>query len=179
MLREIDQAARVPSLPLAVQEQIAPSCNRWIASLDGSPEAMPLAPEERSEIALDDLVFSVVAAFRRHPHINNVLTHISEGSWSLVEQALRVILDPLAGSGDLSPLARNIVDLMCADRGIAGRILKPYYRDLLTNVLGPRIAALLVAHVTCLFIEYEVATRPVATVDPTNVFASPSDGGSN
>ncbi len=179
MLQEIDRAARVPSLPLVVQERIAPSHNRWTASLDGSPEAPPQAPEECSEIALDDLVFRIATAFRRHPHINNVLTHISEASWSRVEQALRVILDPRAGSGDLSPLARNIVDLMCADRGVAGRILKPYYRDLLTNILGPRIAARLVAHVTCLFIEYGVDPRLAATVDLTNAFASPSDGGSN
>jgi hypothetical protein len=161
---------------LVVQEEIASPRNGWTASLDGSPEALPQAPEERSEIALDDLVFCVVAAFRRHPHINNVLTHISEASWSRVEQALRVILDPRAGSGDLSPLARNIVDLMCADRGVTGQILKPYYRDLLTNVLGPRMATHLIAHVTCLSLEYEVATRPAATVDLTNAFASPSGG---
>lgn len=35
------------------------------------------ALEGTPEIAIDDLVFTVVAAFRRQPHLNNVLTHIS------------------------------------------------------------------------------------------------------
>jgi hypothetical protein len=108
-----------------------------------------------------------------------VLTHISGASWSRVEEVLRVILDPRTGSRDLSPLARNMVDLMCADRGVTGRILKPYYRDLLTNVLGPRVAARLIANVTCLFLEYEVAARPIATATLTNRSASASGGETN
>ena len=59
--------------------------------------------------SLDDLVFSLAAAFRQHPHISNVLTHISSSNWGKVEQALRSILDPRAGSCDLSPLAQNII----------------------------------------------------------------------
>ena len=132
-----------------------------------SPPALAIgAPREafgeNPEIAIDDLVFTVVAAFRRHPHINNVMTHISGARWERVEQVLRVILDPLAGSRDLSPLARNIVDLMCADRGVTGRILKPCFRDLLATVLSPRLAARLTAHVTCLFLEFEAAERQAA-----------------
>ena len=30
---------------------------------------------------LDDLAFSLVAALHRHPHLSNVLTHISRASW--------------------------------------------------------------------------------------------------
>ena len=108
-----------------------------------------------TELALPELVFLVVAAFRRHPHINNVLTHISGGNWLRIEQALSAILDPNAGHGALSPLAINIVDLMCADRGITGRILKPYYKNLLTSALGEQAAHRLIVHVTCLFAEHE------------------------
>jgi hypothetical protein len=110
------------------------------------------------DIMLDDLVFRVAAAFRGHPHINNVLTHISGANWNAVEGALRVILDPRTGSGDLSPLARNIVDLMCADRGVTGRIVKPFYRGLLTDLLGIATASRFIAHVTSLFLESEIAT---------------------
>jgi hypothetical protein len=85
----------------------------------------------------------------------------------------------LAGSRELSPLARNIVDLMSADRGIAGRILKPYFRDLFAAVLSPGLAARLTAHVTCLFLEYELTERqPVPTVS-ANVPSSPISGGRN
>lgn len=41
-----------------------------------------------------------------------------------LEQSLRRILDPATTSERLSPLEENILDLMCADRGITGRILK-------------------------------------------------------
>lgn len=159
----------------------------WIVDRTSEPtaplafpiEAPREARGENPEIAIDDFVFTVVAAFRRHPHINNVLTHISGASWERVEKALRVILDPLAGSGDLSPLARNIVDLMCADRGVTGRILKPYFRDLLAAVLSPRLAARVTAHVTCLFLEYELTgRRPVAPVSK-NAPSSPTSGGRN
>jgi len=119
---------------------------------------MGMSRDDR-EIAVGDLVFLVVAAFRRHPHISNVLTHISGANWERVEQALRAILDPLAASRELSPLARNIVDLMCADRGVTGRILKPYFRDFLARILSPCLAALLTDHVSFLFLEFELGSR--------------------
>jgi hypothetical protein len=121
-------------------------------------------PHDDREITVGDLAFVVVAAFRRQPHISNVLTHISGANWGRAEQALRAILDPLAARRDLSPLARNIVDLMCADRGVAGRILKPYFRDLLARVLSPHLAALLTDHVSLLFLEIELGSRLVEEI---------------
>lgn len=114
---------------------------------------------DNREIAVGDLAFLVVAALRRQPHISNVLTHISGANWQRVEQALCAILDPLTASGDLCPLARNIVELMCADRGVTGRIMKPYFRGFLTRILSPHLAALLTDHVTLLFLEYELRSR--------------------
>jgi hypothetical protein len=114
------------------------------------------------EIAVGDLAFLVVAAFRRQPHISNVLTHISGANWGRVEQALRTILDPFTAGRDLTPLARNIVDLMCADRGVTGRILKPYFRDVLARILSPHLAALLTDHVSLLFLEFELGSRLAA-----------------
>ena len=58
-------------------------------------------PHDDREIAVGDLAFLVVAAFRRQPHINNVLTHISGANWQRVEQAQRAILDPLTAGRDL------------------------------------------------------------------------------
>jgi hypothetical protein len=87
--------------------------------------------------AVDDLAFSLVAALHRHPHLSNVLTHISRSSWPRIEHTLRVILDPATQRRDLTPLARNMLDLMTAERGDTGRIFKPYFGALLTALAGP------------------------------------------
>lgn len=105
------------------------------------------------EFDLGDLAQTAVAVFRFHPHINNVLTHICGGQWERIGEALRIILNPLATLNDLSPLAQNIVELMCADRGVTGRILRPHFHALLAKVLPPRVAAYLRAHVLRLFHE--------------------------
>lgn len=117
--------------------------------------------------SLDDLVFSLAAAFRQHAHISNVLTHISGSNWGKVEHALRSILDPRAGSCNLSPLAQNIIELMCADRGVTGRIMKPYFRRLLDAILEPEVAARFARHVTVLFLELECKTRQPMNAAPT------------
>jgi hypothetical protein len=117
--------------------------------------------------SLDDLVFSVVAAFRQHGHISNVLSHISGSNWGKVEQALRSILDPHVGSRDLSPLAQNIIDLMCADRGVTGRIMRPYFRRLLDAILKPEVAARFARHITVLFLELECKARQPMNAVPT------------
>lgn len=123
------------------------------------PEPAPAISHDHREIAVGDLAFLVVAALRRQPHISNVLTHISGANWPRVEQALCAILDPLTAGGDLCPLARNIVDLMCADRGVTGRVMKPYFRGLLARILSPHLAALLIDRVTLLFLEAELRSR--------------------
>lgn len=105
------------------------------------------------EFDLGGLTRTATAVFRNHPHINNVMTHICRGRWERIEQALGIILNPLATLNDLSPLAQNIVELICAERGTTGRILKPYFHALLARVLPPRTAAYLRAHVSRLFLE--------------------------
>ena len=127
-------------------------------------------------MAVPELTFFIVAAFRRHPHINNVLTHISGGSWSRIEDALQVIVDPDASGRDLSPLACNIIDLICADRGVTGRIVKPYYRELLGGALGETVATRLIAHVTYLFVESEAVACQIAPPRPAIAAISSSSG---
>jgi hypothetical protein len=113
-----------------------------------------------------DLPSFVAAALRNHRHIGNVLTHISGVSWKRVEEALRAILDPHADSIGLTPLARNIVELMCADRGVTGRILKPYYQGLLIGALGEDVAGRVIANVMALFTEFDAGNRCVARIHP-------------
>lgn len=172
MLQVIETPSCLPGAPGSLPERRASLTDVSRPSIEAPREA----PALDLEIAIDDLAFTAVAGFRRHPHINNVLTHISGASRERVEQALRVILDPHAVNRDPTPLARNLVDLMCADRGVTGRILKPYFRAFLVAVLSPRLAARLTGHVTSLFLEFEAQDRRPADAVPENALA-PSFGG--
>lgn len=100
-----------------------------------------------------ELAFRIVAAFRAHPHVNNVLTHISRSDWASVERSLRRILDPATADLMLSPLEQNLIELMCADRGITGRTLKPLFRDILGKLLDGDAVKWVVAHVDDLFVQ--------------------------
>ncbi len=120
-------------------------------------DAEPLGP------VLDQVVDTLVAVFRLHSHIGNVMNHVCGGRWGEVEQALRLILDPQSTDADLSPLGDNILDLLWAERGITGRILKPYFRELLNRLLLPRVASQLFAHFAGLLLEVEARRyRPPA-----------------
>lgn len=109
-----------------------------------------LAGCDLAEMPVSTLAAIVVASFRAHGHICNVMTHISGARWDSVEEAIRVILDPRAGKPEMTPLAENIVDLLCAERGVTGRIVKPYFETLLTRLLPIEVAARMCAHVACL-----------------------------
>lgn len=52
-----------------------------------------LESEGNHKLSTAELAFRVFAAFRAHPHINNVLTHISRAKWVEVERSLNRILD--------------------------------------------------------------------------------------
>lgn len=111
---------------------------------------------------IDDLAFSLVAALHRHPHLSNVLTHISRSSWPRIEHTLRLIIDPTTQHHDLTPLARNILDLMVAERGDTGRIFKPYFGALLVALAGPNKADVLLSRI-----------HRLASPDATVVLAMP------
>lgn len=111
--------------------------------------------EHRLEPSTPELSFRIFAAFRAHPHINNVLTHISRTKWREVEQALNRIFDLSTTSDGLSPLEENVVELMVGERGIAGKILKPYFQTALLRILGPSSAERLIRHITALYLELE------------------------
>ncbi|WEX08597.1 hypothetical protein [Chelativorans sp. AA-79] len=109
----------------------------------------------------EELARALLAAFRRHPHVNNVMTHISHGQWDRVEEALRAILDPTAAAGTLSPLAINIVELIAAEQGVTGRILSLFMKELLARLLPPQEAACVQAHISGVF-EASASERPSA-----------------
>lgn len=167
MLQEIGHTARISPISLRSLEEATSRQESRVSRLrgDGSLEEHQGYPN----IPLDQVVFILVASFRGHGHINNVLTHISRGNWDRIEQALRHIFDSSTVSHDLSQLERNIVELMCADRGVTGRILKPFYQELIVTILGKTTASRLIAHVNSLFLECENAVQPAA---PSSVSGS-------
>lgn len=105
------------------------------------------AEHDFPQLDRDEFVDSLVAAFRGHPHINNVLTHICGSQWSRISQALRAIVDPSATWSDLSALAQNLVELLWAELGVTGRILKPFLQELIVWNLPGRAADQLLCHI--------------------------------
>ncbi len=91
-----------------------------VAALVGELREPPfsLAAGDIAELPVSELAAIVVSHFRAHGHICNVMTHISGARWDRVEEAIRVILDPRTGKRQMTPLAENIVDLLCAERGV-------------------------------------------------------------
>jgi len=119
------------------------------------PKAPPYGSEACQELSTAELAFGIFAAFRAHPHINNVLTHISRAKWAEVEHALSRVLDLSTNSDGLSPLEENIIDLMAGERGITGKILKPYFHAALHRILEPSSAERLIRHINALCLELE------------------------
>lgn len=129
-----------------------------------SPPSMDRSLATPARLSTAELAFRIFAVFRGHPHISNVLTHISRANWAQVERELNIILNPTT-TGGLSSLARNIVDLMCAERGVTGKILKPYFHAALQRLLGPDEAEQLIRHVEALFLEIEwKADHPASAI---------------
>lgn len=129
-----------------------------------SPPSMDRSLATPARLSTAELAFRIFAVFRGHPHISNVLTHISRSNWTQVERELNIILNPTT-TGGLSSLARNIVDLMCAERGMTGKILKPYFHAALQRLLGPDEAEQLIRHVEALFLEIEwKADHPASAI---------------
>lgn len=97
-----------------------------------------------ASIAVGELAFRMVVAFRIHPHSNNVLTHTTGREWSEVERSLRMLLDPSRTGAARSSIEANPLDLMCVERGITGRIMKPYADEALFKIAGRRLARRLI-----------------------------------
>lgn len=82
----------------------------------------------------------LTSTFRNHSHINNVLTHIASGRWDRIEDALATLLTSSTEVAPSSPLARNVLDLLWAEGGITGRIMKPLFLDACRASLSPPLA---------------------------------------
>jgi hypothetical protein len=79
-------------------------------------------------------------AFKRHSHINNVMTHIAGGRWDRIDDALTTIFASSADTATLTPLARNLIDLLWAEGGTTGRIMKPFFLEICRTSLPPWLA---------------------------------------
>lgn len=102
-------------------------------------------------MAVSTLASLVVTHFRAHGHINNVMTHISGARWDRVEDELRIILNTGTKAPKLTPLGENIIELLHAERGVTGRIVKPYFEALLAGLLPAGTAMRIRVHVEHLY----------------------------
>jgi hypothetical protein len=114
------------------------------------PSSTTLGPEQPEHEARV-LASVAVAAFRTHAPVRNAMMRISDGRWDRIEEALCVILDPRARRSEFTPLAENIVDLLCATRGLNGPVVKPWFRSLLDRLLPSGIAKRLCAQAVSLY----------------------------
>jgi hypothetical protein len=130
-------------------------------AVSGRRRAFAEAPDDRREVDLEALVLRLVAAFRRRPHVSNVLTHICGVQWDGIAQALRAVFSSTAALGRLSPLPETLIELMWAERGVTGRILKPYLRDLLASILPQRSAERLLDQVAALSLARQARALPL------------------
>ena len=85
----------------------------------------------RSKLLAEDLS----SAIRRHPHLGNVMTHISSGRWPQVDEALQPLFMPARKTFLVSPLTHNILELICDNRGTTGRIMQPFFQAFLSRYL--------------------------------------------
>jgi hypothetical protein len=134
------------------------------AAAAAEPVMVPATPRPpRLEAAeARALARELVVTFRRHPHINNVLTHVALGRWERVEDALTVILAAPADAATLSPLARNLLDLLWGEAGVTGRILKPLFLDRCRRALPPARGEACVHGVAALYARAAVPVRQAA-----------------
>lgn len=86
--------------------------------------------------ALPRLAFEITAQLRADGHLCNVLTHVSSGDWRAVEQAMIAVLKPRARPETLSKLAGNLLELLCDDRGVAGRAMRPFVFQAIGRITG-------------------------------------------
>jgi hypothetical protein len=87
------------------------------------------------------LVEDFVGALRWHPHLGNVLTHISSRNWQRVEESFAIFFDPKADVPALTPLSQNILELVCDNAGTTGRIMRPFLLEFLARNLASEDAA--------------------------------------
>ena len=86
-------------------------------------------------LELDRLTFALVAKFRGHGHLCNVLTHVGSGNWRAIEQSIATILHPRARAARLGVIDRNIVE-----RGITGPIMQSVFFDTVAREAGAQDA---------------------------------------
>lgn len=141
------------ALRLETRAEPLPTPGAILQHHDLQPAERP--SETRPQLSTAELSFCIFAAFRAHSHINNVLTHIARANWVQVERSLNHMLDPATAGDSLSPLEQNIIDLMCAERGVTGKILKPYFHAALHRLVEPHCAERLIRHIDMLFLELE------------------------
>ena len=91
----------------------------------------------RDPIALPQ---TLIAVLRADGHLCNVLTHVARGNWRAIESALEIILAARSRAAHLDPVARNVLALICDERGVTGPIMKTVVFGLIGRSVDARQA---------------------------------------
>ncbi|WP_108398996.1 hypothetical protein [Devosia submarina] len=94
----------------------------------GTDQIMPadyVALANADRIEPQKLAGMLVVELRHHGHFNNVLTHIFAADWREAEAALARLLD-LNSESDLSNREADLVSLLCGERGVTGKLMRPW-----------------------------------------------------
>lgn len=125
-----------------------------------------MTPARAKSQEAEELAFGLVARLRAEGHLSNVLTHLSAGKWGAVEQAIAAILRPRAATKRLSGLARNILELVCDDRGVTGRRMRPFFFAQIAEMAGKAHAARIERRIRRLRVRVASDDGSVATPAP-------------
>jgi hypothetical protein len=113
-------------------------------------------------LELDRLTFALVAKFRGHGHLCNVLTHVGSGNWRAIEQSIATILRPRARAARLGVIDRNIVELVAGGRGITGPIMRSVFFDTVAREAGAQDARRIRRKIAGLHERMHGESRPAA-----------------
>jgi hypothetical protein len=101
---------------------------------------MPVDERPRPPLDLKALAQTLIAVLRADGHLCNVLTHVARGNWRSIESAFEIILAPRSHAAHLDPVARNVLALICDERGVTGPIMKAVVFGLIGRSAGARQA---------------------------------------
>ncbi|WIJ26981.1 hypothetical protein [Devosia sp. RR2S18] len=100
--------------------------------VDGAEAAGSLDPQTTADL--------LIIGLRDHPHFNNVLTHVLHADRPLAQKSMERLLR-LEDEAPLTSLEANLVSLLCGERGVTGKMMRPWVAAQLRRLLSEQDAS--------------------------------------
>lgn len=98
---------------------------------DAHAGSEPLPPNDPAGA----LALIICARLRRHGHLSNLFTHISNGRWDKVQGAFEFLFSDSFPKGKYDALTANILDLACRFDGPSAKVFRAWLVEQLENGL--------------------------------------------